>query len=190
MSDDVHELMRALHGDDYLKDPPDGGKVRQKDQPWKALGISRATWYRQNKPTCGSELDARYYYRQKNRAQADDRSIRTIQRRAFVERWGIPELSQLAVQDCLPPAMLEEIVAWWGFPEQQAFFNRLVELSVDAKKEFKPNDRFLKMFGSAMSEVLSTEESHLRRLARQAKQEIEVKQRAEPDADTETDRAA
>ena len=31
-----------------LKIPPDGGKVRQ---PWLALGMSRATWYRHGKPS-------------------------------------------------------------------------------------------------------------------------------------------
>jgi hypothetical protein len=39
---------------DGLKDPPNGGKMRLPDdqaQPWEALGISRATWYRQGKPT-------------------------------------------------------------------------------------------------------------------------------------------
>lgn len=37
--------------DKYLKAPPIGGMVRQKDKPWEQLGISRATWYRHDKPT-------------------------------------------------------------------------------------------------------------------------------------------
>lgn len=41
-----------------------------------------------------------------------------------------------------------------------------------------------------MTEVLSTDKGHLRRLARQAKQEIEAKQRVEPGDPEKTDCAA
>jgi uncharacterized protein YoaH (UPF0181 family) len=54
--------------------PPSGGKVRQ---PWLALGMSRATWYRLGKP---SEKPQRVT--QKNLAKIMGASVRTIQRDA------------------------------------------------------------------------------------------------------------
>jgi hypothetical protein len=49
MSNAADDLVRAIHGE-CPTNPPDRGKVRQKDKSWEALGISRATWYRQGKP--------------------------------------------------------------------------------------------------------------------------------------------
>jgi hypothetical protein len=43
--------MTTKPDDDALSHfPVNGGTMRQKDKPWIALGISRATWYRHGKP--------------------------------------------------------------------------------------------------------------------------------------------
>jgi uncharacterized protein YoaH (UPF0181 family) len=53
--------------------PPDGGEVRQ---PWLALGMSRATWYRLGKPSEKPEERLT----QKDIAEILNTSVRTIQR--------------------------------------------------------------------------------------------------------------
>jgi hypothetical protein len=63
--------------------------MRQKDKPWIALGMSRATWYRQGKPT-----EKPYRVTQKQRALIFQTSVRGIQRAARVIRLA-PELEPL-----------------------------------------------------------------------------------------------
>lgn len=155
-----------IHGDS-LKNTPDGGKLRLPDaqsKPWQALGISRATWYRQGKPRGHNQL---YYWRQKNRAESSDSSVRSIQRLAFARRYGIPEIERLAIQKHLSPAMLEEI-AKWEHEYQRRFTDRLFALAADLPKQFEPDDYFRSNFSAFEVVVLPVKESKLRRAARSA----------------------
>ena len=122
------KLIALLHGEDSLTNPPDGGKVRQPDsqtKPWKALGISRATWYRQRKPGCRSMLSSADYWRQKNRAKNENYSIRSVQRFYFASRYGISEVENIARHFALPAAILEE-VAKWEHEDQRRFIALLI----------------------------------------------------------------
>jgi hypothetical protein len=167
MPNPAEELIKAFHGDS-LKNPPDGGEVRLPDaqsKPWQAFGISRATWYRQGKPQCESEFSGKYYRRQKGRAKFENCSVRSIQRLTFARRYGIPEIDSLAIQQCLPPAMLEEI-AKWEHDDQRRFTDRLFALAADLPKEFEPGRNFRRTFSPFELAVLPVKEFELRRAAR------------------------
>jgi hypothetical protein len=133
LSGSTDKLTAVLNGPSVVcrNNPPDGGNLRQtvsQTKPWEALGISRATWYRQGKPTCESELSGSYYHRQKNQASSENCSLRTVQRTSFVARYGIPDLGMLANHRVFPAAMLEE-VAKWDHNAQRCFLNRVLELA-------------------------------------------------------------
>jgi hypothetical protein len=66
--------------------------MRQTRRPWKALGMSRATWYRHGKPSKKPpkrETQAMF-------AQQTGRSVRTLQRLMRIER-ADPELTNLVI---------------------------------------------------------------------------------------------
>ena len=131
MTNDPHdELIAALHGPECLSNRPNGGKMRQPhsvSRPWEALGISRATWYRQGKPDMACNLASRYP--QKSRADGlEDCSVRTIKRIDFAWRYGVPDVGYLAFQRVLPAGMLEK-VAKWMLDEQRLFLDKLLELT-------------------------------------------------------------
>jgi hypothetical protein len=166
------ELVRAIHGD-CLANPPSGEKLRQADsqaKPWLGFGISRATWYRIGKPTCESEFSGCYYRRQRNRADAEECSVRSIQRREFARRYGISEICSLATHHCLPPAMLEE-VAKWEHDNQRRFADRLRALAADLPKRYEPNDHMRRTFSSFEIVVFPASRLALRRAARRALKE-------------------
>jgi hypothetical protein len=61
--------------------------MRQKDRPWEALGMSRATWYRLGKPA--EKPAPRITVKQA--ADMDGVSLRMMERARFVHRYG-PDL--------------------------------------------------------------------------------------------------
>jgi hypothetical protein len=138
----IDKLTRMIHGDrlvDSLTNPPDGGELRQPDRqakPWLALGISRATWYRQGKPRYDNSNA--HYWRQRNQAETHQRSIRTVQRYTFARRYGIPEINSLAVHHCLPAAILEEI-AKCQHDTQRRFADRLLALAKELPRRYEPS---------------------------------------------------
>jgi hypothetical protein len=145
----MRDLMAATHGPGCLENAPDGGEVRLPDaqtKPWGKLGISRATWYRQRKPENEALLDHNRS-RQKYWARYYDCNIRTIQRQAFVRRYGIHELWELAYHERLPCGMLEEIAKWFSHEEQRRFVDRLVELTRSPRATAAPKK--IKLFTSS-----------------------------------------
>jgi hypothetical protein len=135
------QALLLLQGEASLKDPPDGGKVRLPDaqsKPWESLGISRATWYRQRKPAGELQLWKQGSWRQKRRAKNDHQSVRSVQRRFLVFKYGIPELEQLARWNFLPPATLEQ-VAKWEHEDQRRFVDRLLSLAAALPGARTPN---------------------------------------------------
>jgi hypothetical protein len=92
--------------------------VRQKEKPWVALGISRATWYRHEKPTEWHKRST-----QADEAKMGGLSLRTYERFARVFGPGKPRLVQsyvahggmkLGMADYLVshPAALRRFRAW------------------------------------------------------------------------------
>jgi hypothetical protein len=175
MTDDVTLLQQALNGDS-LKSPPSGGEMRLPDaqtEPWKELGISRATWYRQNKPQCMTMLASASYQRQKVRARSYDKDVRSVQRLDFAYRYGIEELRTLVTQNLLPPGMLEGI-AKWEPEDQQRFIDRLIDLGSTLPQvswRFDDAEWPIKTYGPTGG-LLRVEPAALRRAARQARNEI------------------
>src|SRR6516164_1358607 len=87
-----------------LTNPPGGGKLRQ----WEVLGMSRASWYRHGKPT-ENLGPLREFFRQRTEAQHDKISIRTVQRRARIER-ADGTLWRLALEGMITPGEAEHII--------------------------------------------------------------------------------
>jgi hypothetical protein len=187
--DDIAKQMQAFHAmrdlmaasPGSLENAPDGEKVRLPDaqtKPWEKLGISRATWYRQGKPKWEDQF-AHDTSRQKYWARFRNLNIRTIQRWAFVRRYGIDELWQLAYHEQLPCGMLEEIAKWFSHEEQRRFVDRLVELapSLPTISNFRDDDdkaRWFEQFGPVMGVLLHANERELKHVARQVRREIEA----------------
>lgn len=115
--------------DACLKNPPNGGNVRQKDKPWVALGISRATYYRRGKPKSVPGIR----WKQADRAALGGHlSVRTIQRADFVRRYGIAELYYLAHlygSKAAPSMGMLEEVAKWSHGRQHRFMENLLAAS-------------------------------------------------------------
>jgi len=127
----MRDLMQVFNGPGCLENTPDGEEMRLPDaqtKPWLALGISRATWYRQGKPDSKGLLEHNRS-RQNYWARFRECSTRTIQRWAFIRRYGIDELWRLAYHERLPCGMLEEIAKELSHEEQSRLINRLVELA-------------------------------------------------------------
>ena len=106
----MRDLMQVFNGPGCLENTPDGEEMRLPDaqtKPWLALGISRATWYRQGKPDSKGLLEHNRS-RQNYWARFRECSTRTIQRWAFIRRYGIDELWRLAYHERLPCGMLHE----------------------------------------------------------------------------------
>jgi hypothetical protein len=162
-----------------LNNPTGGGKMRLPDaqtKPWKELGISRATWYRQNKPENVHRLASnKYLVRQKSWMSSYRCSARTIQRMFFVRRYGIECMWEMAYQERLPLGMLEDI-AKWEHEDQQHFIDRLVELArtlpIDSRWE-SDEAWSIKHFGPVMGLLFPVDPKALKRAARQIRQEIE-----------------
>ena len=166
--------------DGSLENPPDGGKVRLPDaqaKPWEALGISRATWYRQGKPADVDRLASnKYLGRQKSWMGNYDCSVRTIQRMFFVRRYGIECMWQLAYQECLPLGMLEEI-AKWEHEDQHRFIARLLELALGLpwdKQASMSSVEYIKEFGPVFGVLAPIDRGQLKRVARQLHRETEA----------------
>jgi hypothetical protein len=167
--------------DGSLENPPDGGKVRLPDaqaKPWEALGISRATWYRQGKPANVDRLASNeFHVRQKSWMGSYWCSARTIQRMFFVRRrYGIECMWQLAYQECLPLGMLEEI-AKWEHEDQRRFIARLLELApgLPWDKHFTDSEAYyIEFFGPVFGVLAPIDRGQLTRVARQVRREIEA----------------
>jgi hypothetical protein len=89
-----------------LTTPPNGGAMRQKAEPWLALGISRATWYRLGKPETKPVKPPRVT--QKQAAELMQVSVRRIQRVARISRIA-PDLMEQCKAGKLSTAAAEHI---------------------------------------------------------------------------------
>jgi hypothetical protein len=98
---------------DSLKSPPSGGKMRLPDaqsKPWEALGISRATWYRRDKPTEQPIRRGRGPFSQRKMAAGNHVSLRTQQRLDRILEFD-SDLWFLTVKGHIKPAQAERIIS-------------------------------------------------------------------------------
>jgi hypothetical protein len=170
MAEKLANDLKEAFGADSLTNPPIGGNVRQDQKPWERLKISRATWYRLKKPETELDFRARSLkgWRRGQEQRARHCSVRTVQRRDFVWRYGIDALHILGELKLLPPALLED-VARLEHEEQQQFVARLIELapSLPLEKGFQEQDRncFVERHGTEGA-LFSLDKKALKKAAR------------------------
>jgi hypothetical protein len=115
-------------------------------KPWEEAGVSRATWYRHrftssNVPTPDG-ADAKYSRyikpsRQGREAEWRKVSTRTIQREAFLKKYGIGELNDLHLHEHYIEIGVLEKIAYWDREDQYEFVVRLVGMLEKAQQTSK-----------------------------------------------------
>jgi hypothetical protein len=114
--------------------PPDGGTMRHgtaKPKPWKAIGIGRATWYRQGKPT-----KKRVRLTQADEAANFGISLRTWQRFCRIMDHA-PDLVPFIQQYGMPISVAEHMIV---DPQHKERFLRRVS-ALKAEQTGSPSDQ-------------------------------------------------
>jgi hypothetical protein len=94
---------------DSLKSPPSGGKMKLPDaqsKPWEALGISRATWYRRDKPTEKPAALGEWLRRKELNHWKSKRTVERVHRIMEFDR----DLALLVLDGHIKPAQAERII--------------------------------------------------------------------------------